>query len=328
MRGMVVSLIVIGLGWLSAATVGADQTHVQLALDWTPNTNHTGIYVASELGYFADESLEIEIVQPGPTTSIQLTGSGKTAFGVSMQEYVTMARAIGVPVVSIAAVVQHNTSGFAALTEKGIRTAKDFENKRYGGWGQQLEEVMIRTVMAQEEADFDTVTFVNIGTIDAFVAARRDLADFFWIFYGWSGINAKLQGIDFSFLPLIEHAEVLDYYTPVIITNETLIQQDPGLVECFLRALKKGYEYAIENPDEAAAILLSRVPELDEALVVASQRWLSGKYAEDSEVWGMQKQEVWQRFAEWALENQLIDTEIDAERAFTNQFLLAEGEGN
>jgi len=325
---MVVSLIVIGLGWLSAATAGADQTHVQLALDWTPNTNHTGIYVALELGYFADESLEVKVVQPGPTTSIQLTGSGKTAFGVSMQEYVTMARSIGVPVVSIAAVIQHNTSGFAALTEKGISTAKDFENKRYGGWGQKLEEVMIQTVMEQAEADFDTVTFVNIGTIDAFIAARRDLADFFWIFYGWSGIHAELQGIDFSFLPLIEYAEVLDYYTPVIITNETLIQRDPGLVECFLRALKKGYEYAIENPDEAAAILLSRVPELDEALVVASQRWLSGKYPEDSDVWGMQKQEVWQRFAEWALENQLIDTEIDAERAFTNQFLLAEGEGN
>ena len=325
-RGLL--LIVVGLGWLNAAAIGTDQTHVQLALDWTPNTNHTGIYVASELGYFADEFLKVEVVQPGPTTSIQLTGSGKTAFGVSMQEYVTMARAIGVPVVSIAAVIQHNTSGFAALTEKAINTAKDFEDKRYGGWGQRLEEVMIRSVMDQVGADYGTVTQVNIGTIDAFSAARRDFADFFWIFYGWSGIHAKLQGIDFSFFPLIEYAEVPDYYTPVIITNETLIETDPDLVRGFLRAVKRGYEYAIENPDEAAEILLSRVPELDEALVVASQRWLSGKYAEDSDAWGLQKREVWQRFAEWALENELIETAIDAERAFTNRFLLAEGEEN
>jgi len=326
MRGRVVSLIVIGLGWLSVATAGAGPTQVQLALDWTPNTNHTGIYVALELGYFADESLKVEVVQPGPTTSIHLTATGKTAFGVSMQEYVTMARAIGVPVVSIAAVIQHNTSGFAALTEKDIRSAKDFENKRYGGWGQRLEEVMIQTVMMQEEADFDTVTFVNIGTIDAFTAAQRDLADFFWIFYGWSGIHAELQGIDFSFLPLIEHAEVLDYYTPVIITNETLIEQNPALVERFLRALKKGYEYAVQSPDEAAAILLRHVPELDEALVVASQRWLSGKYAEDSDIWGIQQREVWQRFAQWALENELIETAIEVDRAFTNHFLLGKGE--
>lgn len=326
MKKATIALIIIGLGWLTVTAAGADQTRVQLALDWTPNTNHTGIYVALELGYFADEDMEVEVVQPGPTTSIQLTGSGKTAFGVSMQEYVTMARSIGIPVVSAAAVIQHNTSGFAALTEKAISTAKDFENKRYGGWGQRLEEVMIQTVMAQDEADYDTVTFVNIGTIDAFTAAQRDLADFFWIFYGWSGVHAELQGIDFSYLPLIEQAEVLDYYTPVIITSETLAEQNPGLVVRFLRAVRRGYEYAIDNPDAAAAILLGRVPELDEALVAASQRWLSDKYAEDSVIWGLQKPEVWQRFAQWSLDNGLIETAIDAERAFTNQFLLSGGE--
>ena len=313
---------------VSGLALGAVVVSVEIALDWTPNTNHTGIYVAKELGYFADEGLDVAIVQPGPTTSIQLAGTGKTEFGVSMQEYVTMARAQGVPVVSVATIVQHNTSGFAFLAEKGIETPADFEHKRYGGWGSALEEVMIRTAMEQEGADFATVELVNIGMVDFATAAERDLADFFWIFYGWAGINAERQGLDFDFLPLIELSDVFDYYTPVVIAGEALLQEDPDLVRRFLRALSKGYRYAIEHPGEAAVILLDHVPELDTELVEASQVWLSTKYAEGVDLWGVQSGAVWERFAEWALENGLIESPIEAEQAFTNEFLWEGSEGS
>jgi ABC-type nitrate/sulfonate/bicarbonate transport system substrate-binding protein len=294
---------------------------VKLALDWTPNTNHTGIYVAQELGYFAEEGLQVEIVQPGPTTSIQLTGTGKVEFGVSMQEYVTMARSQNVPVVSIAAVIQHNTSGFAALKEKNIQTALDFEHKRYGGWGSALEEAMIQTAMGVAGADFTTVTQVNIGMVDFTTAATRDLADFFWIFYGWEGIHAELEALDFTFIPLIDISDIFDYYTPIIISSEGLIDQNPDLVRRFLRALSKGYQYAIDAPVGAAEILLKHVPELDQELVRVSQAWLAGKYAEGAEIWGVQCHETWQRFMEWAVGSGLIETEIDVDRAFTNAFL-------
>lgn len=327
MNQRTLSLAVLAVIGLCAAAAGADLTRVQVALDWTPNTNHTGLYVASQLGYFAEEGLDVEIVQPGPATSVQLTATGKTMFGISMQEYVTMARAAGIPVVSIAAVIQHNTSGFAALTTKGIRSAKDFENRRYGGWGQDLETMMVRTVMEKEGADFSTVTLVNIGEIDAFAAARRDLADFFWVFYGWEGINAKLEGLDFTFLPLPGFSEVMDYYTPVVITSEEAIAERPELVRGFLRALTKGYNYAIENPGAAAAILLEEVPELEPLLVAASQAWLSPRYTDAGVPWGTQRREVWERFADWAFQNGLIDRAIDADKAFTNAFLPGASSG-
>lgn len=238
-----------------------------------------------------------------------------------------MARAEGVPVVSIAAVVQHNTSGFAALAETGIRDVRDFEGKRYGGWGQRLEHEMIRTAMEGAGAAFDRVTFVNIGMIDSFTAARRRVADFFWIFYGWEGISGELQGIDFSFLPLREMADVLDYYTPVIITSEAMIADDPETVRGFVRALSRGYAVAIDRLGEAAEILVRQVPELDAALVAASQAWLSPRYTDEGTPWGAQAREVWVRFAEWALANGLITETIDPDRAFTNDFLPEEGEG-
>ena len=87
---------------------------ITVMLDWVPNTNHTGLYVAKDKGYFKEQGLEVEIIQPSEGGTSQLVATGKAQFGVSYQEDVTMARANGIPVVSIAAVIQHNTSGFAS----------------------------------------------------------------------------------------------------------------------------------------------------------------------------------------------------------------------
>ena len=298
-----------------------DLESVRIALDWTPNTNHTGIFVSQELGYFAEEGLDVIVVEPGPTVSIQLVASGRAEFGVSMQEYVTMARAQRVPVVSIATIFQHNTSGFAAPVDRGIASPEDFAGKRYAGWGSALEEVMIATVMAAAEADFASVTMINIGTIDFATAVRRDLADFYWIFYGWQGIHAELQGIDFVYMPLVDLAEVLDYYTPVIVTGEEMIAQEPEVVARFVRALARGSVYAALQPVEAAEALLRHAPELDSELVYASQQWLAGQAVVDLAEWGQQDGRVWERFADWALENGLIERAIDPWAAFSNDFL-------
>jgi len=308
--------------WMLLASIGilADES-VRIALDWTPNTNHTGIVVAQHLGYFEEEGLSVEIVQPGPTMSIQLAASGQCEFAVSMQEYVTMARAQDIPIVSLAAVFPHNTSGFAAPAELGVLEPSDFENLRYGGWGSDLEAVMIRTVMDLHGGDYDTVEMFNLGMLDFVTATERDFADFFWIFYGWQGIHAQLQGIDFIYIPLAELADVLDYYTPVIVTSEAMISNDPDVVSRFMHALARGYIYAAQHPESAASMLLSFAPELDAELVRASQIWLSGQSETDLIQWGYQKTETWERFAAWAFENALIEKAIDPLTAFTNRFL-------
>lgn len=315
-------LLVASVCLLIGASASAEEAEtVRIALDWTPNTNHTGIFVARALGYFADEGLVVEVLEPTETASIPLVASGQSEFGVSMQEYVTMARAQDVPVVSIATLFQRNTSGFAAPSDRGISGPEDFEGLRYAGWGSDLESVMIRTVMEEVGADFDTVTMINIGMLDFTTAVRRDLADFYWVFYGWQGIHAELQGIDFDFLPLPELAEVLDYYTPVIITRERMIKDRPDVVRRFLRALARGYARATLHPIEAAEILLDHAPELDPELVYASQAWIAGLTLADVDRWGRQEEAVWVRFADWALANRLIERAIDPLAAFTNDFL-------
>ncbi len=292
---------------------------VTVTLDWTPNTNHTGLYVAHELGYFKAAGLEVSIVQPGQNVTDQVVATGDSEFGVSYQENVIMARAQGIPLVSIAAVIADNTSGFASLKSANITKVSDFAGKRYGSWDSPIELDILRSVMENAQANFSSVRVIS-GIYDFFSTIGRDV-DFAWIFYGWDGVAAELRGIDINFIPLKDLHPALNYYTPVIIANESIIKDDPELVAKFMSAVSKGYEHAIQNPDQAAEILLKHAPELDRDLVIQSQRYLSNHFQSDSHKWGFQKPEVWQRFAGWMHDQRLTDLRIDTEKAFTNQFL-------
>ena len=293
---------------------------VVVTLDWTPNTNHTGLYVAKDKGYYKEAGLDVEIVQPAGGTADQLVASNKAQFGISYQESVTLARLEERPVVSIAAVIQHNTSGFASLKGKGIETPKDFEGKRYGGWGSPIEKATLKALMEKYDADVEKVEILTTGAADFFASSETDM-DFAWIFEGWTGVEAQLKGIELNYIDLGKENEALDYYTPVIITNEKNISENPELVKAFMEATSRGYESAIENPQEAAQILIDNAPELNPELVKKSQEFLSAKYQDDAEKWGLQKKDVWENYTNWLYENELIGEKIEVEKAYTNEFL-------
>ncbi|KML33101.1 ABC transporter substrate-binding protein [Rossellomorea marisflavi] len=320
---MVVSAILLLTACSSGGTEKEKLKKVSVVLDWTPNTNHTGLYVAKEKGYFEKQGLDVDIIMPGEAGADQLVASGKADFGVGYQEGVTQARVQDVPIVSIAAIIQHNTSGFAVPKDKGITKPEYFEGKTYGGWGSPVEEAVMSSIMKQEGADVKKVNFVNMGDTDFFTAVKRDI-DFAWIFYGWTGIEAELRGEELDMMYVKDYSDKLDYYTPVLTTRESRIEDDPDTVKAFLKAATEGYEYSIEHPDEAGKILLKEAPDLDEELVMKSQEWLAPKYKDDAERWGEQKAEVWKNYADWMFDNGLLDKKLDSQKAYTNEFLPGE----
>src|SRR5699024_1594683 len=127
--------------------------------------------------------------------------------------------------------------------EAGITSPEDFEGKTYGGWGAPVEKAVISSLMKQEEADVDEVNIVNMGNSDFFTAIERDI-DFAWIYYGWTGVEAELRGQELNMIYLRDYSEKLDYYTPVITTNESMIADDPETVRKFMAAVSKGYMFA------------------------------------------------------------------------------------
>jgi ABC-type nitrate/sulfonate/bicarbonate transport system substrate-binding protein len=297
-------------------------TPVTFMLDWVPNTNHTGIFVADVNGYFEEEGLDVTIIQPGEVYPEAAVIGGAADFGISFQEQVTLARADGVPIVSIAAVLQHNTSGFASLAELNITDPADFEGLRYGSYGNPFETPTLKVLMGCDGGDFEKLEIVNTGYADPLALIAEEKIDLAWIFYAWQGFQAEQQDIAINVVMMKDWFGCIpDYYTPIIITSEDTISSRPEVVKAITTAISKGYEFAIRNPDKAADLLISAVPELDPELVKASQNWISQYYQADASRWGEQKENVWQDYSDWMVENGILQTSISGKDAFTNDFL-------
>jgi len=304
---------------------GAAPQKATLMLDWTPNTNHTGLYVALAKGWYQEEGIELEVQQPGAATiPNQVVAENKAQFAVSYQEQLTLDRSQGLPLVSVAAIIQHNTSGFAGIQGSGIQNIEDLAGKRYGSFGSPWEQPFLDALMKCAGADASSIQVIQLGPASDYrTMLGRDI-DFAWIYYAWDGIAAEVAGQPYETVMLKDHLDcVPDYYTPIFVTSEPLIADDPDLVRRFMRATARGYEFAIAHPEEAAGILIQQVPELQGSadIVAASAKWLAGQYQAEAKRWGEQKPEVWQRFADFALNAKILDQPIDMSKAFTNEFL-------
>ncbi len=295
---------------------------VTLMLDWVPNTNHTGIYVAQANGYFKEAGLNVTIIEPGEVYAEHAVAAEAADFGVSFQEQVTLARADDVPIVSIAAIIQHNSSGFASRAELGAHSPRDWEGLRYGSFGSPFEPPTLQVLMTCDEGEFDALEIVDTGFSDPLALLDEAVTDLAWIFYGWQGIQAEYEGIDLQIVMMEDWFDCIpDYYTPVFIASEKTIRERPQVVRAFLEAIGRGYRFTIDNPDQAADILLDAVPELNEDLVHRSQSWLSPRYQADATRWGEQDLQVWQAYSAWMVENGILAESIQAEDAFTNEYL-------
>jgi ABC-type nitrate/sulfonate/bicarbonate transport system substrate-binding protein len=295
---------------------------ITFLLDWTPNTNHTGIYAAEKLGYYAEQGLDVEIIQPTESTALALVAAGKAEFCVSFQEEIAAAITSDspLPVTAIAALIQHNTSGVLSLAAKNIRTPKDMMNHKYATWDTPIEKAIINSLVTADGGDPSQVIMIPNTVTDVVTALQTDI-DMVWVYYAWDGIATELAGLQTNFIDFGKTNPALDYYTPVLAASTDYLAQHPDVARSFLAATAKGYEYAIANPDAAADILLAAAPELDPALVRKSQTWLASRYKAEVNRWGEIDQSRWDRFYTWMFENKLIGRAIAPGEGFTNDLL-------
>ncbi len=302
-----------------------DKEKITFVLDWTPNTNHTGLYVAIENGYFSDAGIEVEVVQPPEGGAEMLVGSGKAQFGVSFQD--SMASALigddALPITAVAAVIQHNTSGIISRKGEGMHSPEGLEGHNYATWDSPVEKATIKQVMEAAGGDFSKVNLIPSTVTDEVSALRSNSVDAIWIFYAWAGVACEVAGLETDYFAFADIDPVFDYYTPVIISNNIWLKENPETAKAFLSALAKGYEFAIENPTEAADILMDAAPELksNSELVYKSQEYLAKQYKAGCSRWGEFDTERWAGFYRWLNEENLLDGEIDPYKGFTNEYL-------
>ena len=203
----------------------SDTKKITFVLDWTPNTNHTGLYVAQEKGYFTEAGLEVEIVQPPEDGAEALVASGKAQFGVSFQD--TMAPALvgdaALPITAVAALVQHNTSGIISRQGEGMDRPKGLEGKKYATWDAPVEKAMLKNVVETDGGDFSQVELIPSTVTDEVSALESKSVDAIWIFYGWAGVATEVAGLETDYFAFKDINPVFDYYTPVVIANNSFL---------------------------------------------------------------------------------------------------------
>jgi len=317
------------------ATIGKSTpqqlTSMNLALDWTPNTNHTGIYVALAQNWYRAEGIDLHLLPySASVTPDVLVSTGKADVGVSFTEGIVADAAVGQPVVSIAAIIQHNTSALVTLADSGLTRPSDLDGKTYGGFGSPYESAVVGLVIQKDggKGQFRNITL----SVDAMQALESHRIDFVWVYEGWEVIQAQRQGVKLNIFPITSYG-IPDYYTPNLITSPTEIKQKPELLRKFMLATACGYEYARTHPQQAAQLLLSS-PEVpagtfpDPGLVLASQAYLSPRYADPARKWGLQDAAAWHAYPQFIMDSGgVLDASnkpvhnMNLDALYTNQFL-------
>ena len=178
----------------------------------------------------------------------------------------------------------------------------------------------MKKLLTDDKGDFSKVKLIPYTITDVVTGLKTDV-DAVWVYYAWDGIATERAGLQTNFLKIRDYAKELDYYSPVIIANNDFLKKNPEIAKKVLKAIKKGYEYAMKNPEESAKILVKNSPELDINLVIASQKWISKEYQSDAKEWGIIDAIRWNRFYEWLYKNKAVEREIPKDFGYSNEYL-------
>ena len=264
------------------AADGNGLTKVTFMLSWAPDTNHIGVYVAKNKGYFKQAGLDVDIVAVAQAGAEQAVNNGMADFALSNLTNVGIYTLKGAKIKQVMQVQQKPSAIWCSLaSNKDIKSPKDFDGKTFATFGSNESDAVIRH-MIQTDGGKGTFDKVTVGT-STFQTLSSDKADFGGFYATWEGVQADMYG------PKLNCFSEPDYGVPGnadaigIITNTKTISSNPNLVRKFVQATKKGYEYAYSHPDDAAAILVKEAPDANLKLAFVKK---SMKTIVNGQYWG------------------------------------------
>ncbi|WP_446226431.1 ABC transporter substrate-binding protein [Nocardia sp. IBHARD005] len=308
---------------------GSDQT-IRFALDWTPNTNHSGLYVALQRGYFADAGLDVQVLPYNNTSVDTVVDAGNAEFGISTHNSSTFARASGARIQSVLAPLQHWATGIGVRADRtDLVSPKNLDGKTYAGFGDPGERESLAQVIRNDGGTGD-FTSVMLGS-SAYEAVYSGKADFTVSYLAWEGIEAEHHGTPMKYFRYTDFG-FPDSYAIVIDANEGWLAENPDRAKKFVQALQRGYQFAADNPDAAAQDLIDANPGAfnDEKLVFDSQRMLAEQFMKDPDGRvGTQTVEQWSANSRFLYRSGLLNgpdgkpltTEPDWSTYFTDDYL-------
>jgi len=304
---------------------------VRLALDWTPNTNHTGFFVAQGKGWYADSGVALKVIPYTNAAPETLLAAGQADCGISFQDSLTFAVAAGAPIRSVMAILQHSASAIAVLADGPIRRPRDLDGKTYGGFGYPADDPTIKVVIKHDggKGVFKDAT-LNASAYEALYAKQ---VDFTIVFTAWEGLEAKQRGIDLRYFKPTDYG-FPDSYQVLLSCNTDWLAGHDDLARRFVAATVRGFQFAASNPVEAAQVLIAQNPGIFDAnpkLPAESAAYLakSGLYVNEVGMVGPQTLEQWTAYSSFLYREGLLAdangkplaSPPDYGALFTNAFL-------
>ncbi|TAE31051.1 MAG: myristoyl transferase [Cytophagales bacterium] len=308
---------------------------LRLALDWTPNTNHTGFYVAQAHGLYRDAGLTVEISTPEAdkykSTPARRLAHGEVDLAIVPSESVVSFHTTtpAVPLVAVAAVLARDASAIVTLGQSGLERPAQLDSKVYGSYGARFEDDLVRQ-MIRNDGGRGVIATHKPARLNLWQALLTNEIDATWIFLPWEGVEADLAEVKLNRF-LLDDYEIPYGYSPVLATRQDFIDQNPDLLHRFMEATAAGYRFAVEQPDEAARLLIEQAhhPTLaDHGFVELSQQTVAGYLLDTAGHWGRMRREVWVQFVNYLIRHRMIVTrdgelvmQLDVNKLFTNQFV-------
>ena len=297
---------------------------LSIALDWTPNTNHTGFFVAQYEGFYKAHGLDVEIISPAEddyaTTPTKKLEKGEVDFSIGPTESVISynTKSDPFPVKAVAAILEKDASAIACLASSGITTPADLDGKTYASYDARYEDEIVMEMIRNDggKGEIEITTPNMLGIWNTLIEGEADAT---WVFVPWEGVEAEQKDLDLNYFRMEDYG--IPYgYSPVIIASEPAISEHHDQYAAFMQATRRGFQFAIENPKSAAEILKPHVPEEAEVDLLKSQRQINEYYG-DSSRWGEMDLFKWSSFLNWLKAQNLIPEELSAEELFTNVLL-------
>jgi putative hydroxymethylpyrimidine transport system substrate-binding protein len=324
-----VALVLAGCGEKQEAVTGTTSSAQQLTLmlDWFPNADHVGIYQALAEGDFTKADLDVHVQVPSdPSTPLKLLAAGKVDAAISSEPEVMLARDQGLPLVSVAAIVQRPLTSIVSIGSKHIKTPAQLKGKRVGDAGIPYQHAYLDTILAQAGVPASSVKEINVGSnlVPAMLSGHVDAT--LGAFWNYEAIQlAQLHKH-----PNVIHVEdvgVPTYDELVVVVRKNTIVNHPDVVRRFVQALARGYESTRRDPQAAVANLVHASSGLDSKLQLASVRATLSSFfpSNPSEPWGWQNQTEWNAYGQWMLSHHLVSDPNAVLDASTNELLAGQG---
>lgn len=296
---------------------------LKIALDWTPNVNHIGFYVAQSKGLYTERGIDLTILTPDqdnyaitPAKKVEL---GQADFALcpmeSILSYQTKKNTFALK--AIAAIFPNDLSAIVTLANSNSTSPKQLDGKTYASYEARYEDEIVKQMITNDggQGNIELVYPKKLGIWDTLVNAKFDAT---WIFMNWEGLQAEAEGIKLSAFKMADF-KIPYSYSPVIAANSAHLNNEA--YKQFIKATKEGFVYAAVNPQEAAEILRDVIPEKDKNIDLVKSINLSFENS-NLNSWGVMKETQVQAYLDWIYEKKLETIKVQASDLITNDLLL------